>query len=247
MKSGRGRSRRDASALAQKLSSGVRLVLKVGEDAFLTFDQSRKARQVHPLVASGRGLTRVSSGRSETRRRVRLGCRSRFPGSSYARGRKVFLRSLDSLGSRRRGSSRSIAADIESGRLTAPDGRRALRPRDQNGEIRLWSTATRAVRPLRVLKGANATWMRLASIPRGRWLAGVCEAGATAHSRLGSDRSCPVPSPSPCAGADSPGAGNGLAFESERSVAAPAANCDGPGPSGPSARPIPTSFSRTKS
>ena len=90
---------------------------------------------------------------------------------AYAHGRKIFLRSLDNWASPPRllAEYPAEAADL-SDMTFSPDGER-LAVVDVSGEIRIWSTAERSTRPLRILQGKQMNSNSLAFDAKGTKLA----------------------------------------------------------------------------
>jgi WD40 repeat protein len=90
---------------------------------------------------------------------------------AYAQGRKIFLRSLDDWASAPRLLAEHPAEAANPGHMTfSPDGER-LAVVDVSGEIRIWSTAERSARPLRILDARQMNWAGLAFGAEGTKLA----------------------------------------------------------------------------
>jgi WD40 repeat protein/DNA-binding winged helix-turn-helix (wHTH) protein len=98
--------------------------------------------------------------------RSKIGIDPRGDTLAYARGRRIYLRSLERWATPERLLAEH-AADVV-GVAFHPNGNE-LAASDASGEIRIWSTTGDSVRPTRTFRGE--TTPRLAWDPAGRWLA----------------------------------------------------------------------------
>jgi serine/threonine protein kinase/WD40 repeat protein len=186
----------------QAFEQGVS-VLWMGRDVFLTATQvgERWILRQHALaVADARVIGAFEArdfGLSPERRVMAI-----------VRGRSIHERSLD----RWAAPVRLLAehqAEVEAV-VYSPDGLR-LAARDRSGEIRIWPTDERGLRPLRVLSGGDGLG-RLRLDQKGRWLAGIGGQRGLASVRLWDLTAPPGAEPIVLRRADAP-YWNSLAFD----------------------------------